>query len=91
MDLAPVKKAVMDVFVLPEINFVFQLLQTSKPLWVMLVFLAFAMFAILGMKNTNERMNRFKPSLPMSLVTAVLLVWSILSFGGVSTFLYINF
>lgn len=91
MDLAPVKKAVMDVFVLPEINFVFQLLQTFKPLWVMLVFLAFAMFAILGMKNTNERMNRFKPSLPMSLVTAVLLVWSILSFGGVSTFLYINF
>lgn len=91
MSLEPVKKAVMELFVLPEFAFVFQLLHTSKPLWLMLAFFAFAMFAILGMKNTNERMNTFKPTFRMSLTTGILLVWSILSFGGVSTFLYINF
>ena len=91
MNLAPIQKAAMDVFVLPEFDFVFQFFHTSRPLLLMLAFFAFALFAILGMKNTNERMNRFKPSAPLSLVTAVLLVWSILSFGGVSTFLYINF
>ena len=86
LNLAPIQKAAMDVFV-----FIFQLFHTSRPLLLMAAFFAFALFAILGMKNTNERMNRFKPSAPLSLVTAVLLVWSILSFGGISTFLYINF
>ena len=91
LNLAPIQKAAMDVFVLPEFDFIFQLFHTSRPLLLMAAFFAFALFAILGMKNTNERMNRFKPSAPLSLVTAVLLVWSILSFGGISTFLYINF
>lgn len=91
LNLAPIQKAAMDVFVLPEFDFIFQLFHTSRPLLLMAAFFAFALFAILGMKNTNERMNRFRPSAPLSLVTAVLLVWSILSFGGISTFLYINF
>ena len=91
LNLAPIQKAAMDVFVLPEFDFIFQLFHTSRPLLLMAAFFAFALFAILGMKNTNERMNRFKPSAPLSLVTAVLLVWSIMSFGGISTFLYINF
>lgn len=91
MDFAPIQKSMMELFVLPEFDFVFQLLDISKPLWVMGLFFAFGMFAILGMKNTNERLKSFKPSIRASVVTAALLAWSILSFGGVSTFLYINF
>ena len=43
------------------------------------------------MKNTNERMASFKPGFIKSAVTAVILVWCIMSFAGVSSFLYWNF
>lgn len=55
------------------------------------MYTAFALFAILYMKNTNERIKTFKPSIFNSFITVLLLIWSILSFAGVSTFLYFNF
>lgn len=51
----------------------------------------FALFASVFMKNTNERILTFKPSYPKVLVTSVLLFWCIMSFAGVSSFLYWNF
>lgn len=51
----------------------------------------FALFASVFMKNTNERMNGFKPSMVRSLTTTAILFWSIMSFAGVSSFLYWNF
>ena len=41
--------------------------------------------------NTQERMVSFKPTAFKSFITAVLLTWCIISFSGVSTFLYWNF
>ena len=41
--------------------------------------------------NTNERIKKFKPDLIKSFITAVMLVWSVMSFAGVSSFLYWNF
>ncbi len=52
---------------------------------------AFAFFASVFMKNTNQRISNFKPSMPKALLTPCVLVWSIMSFAGVSTFLYWNF
>lgn len=52
---------------------------------------AFAFFASVFMKNTNQRITGFKPSLPKALLTPCILVWCIMSFAGVSTFLYWNF
>ena len=42
-------------------------------------------------KTVSQRMNDMKPNVVNMLVTALLLVLCILSFSGVSTFLYFNF
>lgn len=52
---------------------------------------AFAFFASAFMKNTNERVLTFRPSYPKVLITSGLLFWCIMSFAGVSSFLYWNF
>lgn len=46
---------------------------------------------LLIFKNANEKMNSFKPTLFKSIVTVVLLAWCVLSFTGVTTFVYLNF
>lgn len=53
--------------------------------------MGFVWFAALYMKNTNERIAIFQPTVKKGLVTFFLLVLSILSFSGVQTFLYFNF
>lgn len=56
-----------------------------------LIFLAAGVvFSVIG-KNTQERMAAFRPTLANCLVTALLLAYCILSFAGVSSFLYWNF
>ncbi len=51
----------------------------------------FALCSSTLMKNTNERMACFKPGFIKAFATAVILVWCIMSFAGVSSFLYWNF
>lgn len=58
-----------------------------------LMFLILALglyFAMIG-KNAQERTARLKYGTVSAAVTVVLAVWCILSFSGVSTFLYFNF
>lgn len=55
------------------------------------IVILFSLFAVVCMKNTNERIDTFKPTILISCVSVILLVWSILSLSGVSTFLYFNF
>ena len=52
---------------------------------------AFTFAASVFMKNTNERTLAFKPTYPKALLTTGLLFWCIMSFAGVSSFLYWNF
>ena len=60
--------------------------------YVLLVaLLAFAVFASIRMKNTNERLACFKPDFRRMAVMGILFVWSVISLSGVSTFLYFNF
>ena len=51
----------------------------------------FGAFASVFMKNTHERLQRFRPGLVQCAVCVVLFVWSVLALSGVSTFLYYNF
>ena len=51
----------------------------------------FSLFASVFMKNTNERILAFRPSYPKVFVTSGILFWCIMSFAGVSSFLYWNF
>ena len=59
------------------------------PGFYMWLFLSVSFFNVLNLRNNREL--EFKPTAARSLLTALLLVWSIVSFSGVSTFLYANF
>ena len=55
-------------------------------MWFML---AMAFFIILNFKNVIE--IQYKPTTGRAVTATILLVWSILSLSGISTFLYFNF
>lgn len=78
-------------FQLTEFKPILELLKFNKPTILVLLFFAFAFIAILGMKNTNERLEKFKPTILTCILIPILLVWGIISFSGESTFLYFNF
>lgn len=52
-------------------------------------FLFCAFFAVLNFRNSKE--IEFKPTVTRSLATVLLMLWSIVSFTGISIFLYFNF
>lgn len=54
---------------------------------IMVIFAAVCLFT----KNNLEKSKSFKPKVRNLFTTLLLLVWSILSLSGVSTFLYFNF
>lgn len=49
------------------------------------------LLATLCLKNTNERLETFRPSVITMCTTLIVLLWSITSFAGVSTFIYFDF
>lgn len=55
------------------------------------VFLSATLLITLGARNSNERMSELRFTVGKSLVTAALLAWCVMSFAGVSTFVYANF
>ncbi|SCY33616.1 MBOAT, membrane-bound O-acyltransferase family [Butyrivibrio sp. INlla14] len=57
-------------------------------LWI---FLVGSVVMVFFCKNAQEKARERKIGLWTTLVTAFLLLWCIVSFGGVSTFLYMNF
>ncbi len=58
---------------------------------ILLAYIIIPLIATLGMKNVHEKMQSMKPRITTSFVTACLLTLCIISFAGVSTFLYFNF
>lgn len=58
---------------------------------VMFVILAAGLYFSMAGRNAKERVSRLKYGLVSAAVLVVLAVWCILSFSGVSTFLYFNF
>ena len=72
----------------------FQLLGHMIPNFSVMMPIALFLFAFIAsvcLKNTNQRLAVFKSTVPKVMLTSCLLVWSIMSFAGVSTFLYWNF
>lgn len=65
----------------------------ASPLKVIvpLALFVFAMVASVWMKNTNQRLSVFKPTYAKAIVTSGIVFWCIMSFAGVSSFLYWNF
>jgi alginate O-acetyltransferase complex protein AlgI len=89
---------ILNAFQTPEIKFLVTRLSRAPklpkiltPAHIAVYFAAFALIASLCAKNTNERIESFKPTPGRAVLAPFLLVWSICSFAGVSVFLYFNF
>ena len=61
------------------------------PEWILITLLVISFILILWKRNAFEEMKRFKPTVIRMLFACVILVWSIMSLSGVSTFLYFDF
>lgn len=83
------------VFRLDEFWYVIKVTPLMKTSFVwdlcMWLFLIVSAYIIFFRKNALEQIKSVKLSIWTTLVTALFLVWSILSFSGVGTFLYMNF
>ena len=55
------------------------------------VFIIGSMIACFTMKNTQEKLAEFKPTIRKMWVTIFLLFWSVISLSGISEFIYFNF
>lgn len=66
-------------------------LETVYPPLVLTALLLFSFIAVLGCKNSREKMQNFCPTVFNLGTTLLLLLWSVFSFTGISTFLYFNF
>ena len=92
-DFGPVSAELTAGFYLPECRLLDSLIPVTGvcPEFFLIVFTAAALFLLFGVRNAYEKMKAFEPELGRLLLTALLLVWCICSFSGVSTFLYFNF
>lgn len=90
--------SLLECFFLPQFKMLLMLLKTD--FWnvyqqainlSVLAFYAFALWASVNMKNTNERIEQFRPSVWNATMTVFLLVTALVATSGVSTFLYFNF
>ncbi|MCL1874966.1 MAG: MBOAT family protein [Synergistaceae bacterium] len=89
-----INDSIIESFRLPEfraINKLFNVEVLWGPMIYMLFFVLFSLWAVSFTKNTYERAAKFSPTIISSCVSTILIVWCVLSFSEVSTFLYFNF
>ena len=96
MDFGPVHENILNAFRLPELQLLIRNIPQLaflqfQPGLILTVCYGGAMALILGSRNAHEHMLAFRPTLGNALFTALLLVWCVMTFSGVSTFLYFNF
>ncbi|MGN1008738.1 MAG: MBOAT family O-acyltransferase, partial [Butyricicoccus sp.] len=83
-----------DCFLTTEFSSLEQFIPLDNTLFAAIVCVAFLLAALAGSifpQNMQQRLLRFRPSVPLCLGASVLLFWSVLSLSGVSTFLYFTF
>ena len=90
-DFGAINPEIISCFAIPELEEILSLLKLTVSPWTVIVCFGCAIIAFLSMKNTKERIDNFRPSFVQMIIVPVLLLWSVISFSGVSSFLYINF
>ena len=81
-------------FLTTEFSSLGQFIPLDSALFAAIVCVLFLLAALAGAvfpQNMQQRLLRFRPSVPLCLGSAALLFWSVLSLSGVSTFLYFTF
>lgn len=94
-NFGPIQNDIYDIFNLQEFTMVLNGISNSilknYPCILLVLFFVFTLFITLNSKNSYEKMKKFKPSYIKLITIIILLLWCILSFTGISTFLYFNF
>lgn len=96
LNFGPISANVINAFQLPEIALLikhvpFLVYLEYYPTLLPALFYCGAMVLILGPRNSYAHMLEFQPNFWNFLGISILLAWCVLSFSGVSTFLYFNF
>lgn len=94
-DSKPIATALSSCFQLDELWYVIKVTPLMRLPFVwdicMWIFVAVSVIMIFFSQNAYRRVKTCRMGVMSTLLTAALLIWSIISFGGVSTFLYMNF
>ncbi|MCR5398389.1 MAG: MBOAT family protein [Lachnospiraceae bacterium] len=90
-----ISNEIFSLFIMNEVNTVLGMLGPLGALsaahyqWYMIAYLILSFVICLCCKNLHE--EKFVPTKGKAVVSALLLIWAVISFSGVSTFLYFNF
>lgn len=89
----PIPFEIKEAFEIPGFTFLKNNISSLNffPFISLQLFFIIAFFIILNSKNVKEKMDEFKPTIKNTIITIFLLIWCIISFSGISTFLYFNF
>ncbi|PHU35539.1 membrane-bound O-acyltransferase family protein [Pseudobutyrivibrio ruminis] len=93
LNFTSIDKNIMTAFATPGLKFLLDgsALANLLPVIYAVIYYVIALVIIICCKNAHEKMVAFKPNVRSLLWTVVLFVTSVLSFSGISTFLYFNF
>ncbi len=86
---------IYNLFVMNEVNMVLGMLGPIGSMsnrycqWYMIMYLIIAFTVCLRAKNLHE--EKFEPTISKAVISALFMIWAVISFAGVSTFLYFNF
>jgi alginate O-acetyltransferase complex protein AlgI len=92
-NFGPISAEIANAFRLPELNLLFSYFRINKyfPYALFWLFFVGAFVVVLGSSNVSEKAKKFNPTVLNIVKVVILLVWSIISLTGISTFLYFNF
>lgn len=93
--LAPISADITGCFKLKIVTFIGTLISSDyliSATWIdVVVFLGIVMLIILSTRNTREMTETFKPTITKSIVASLIIVFCMLSFSEVGTFIYAGF
>ncbi len=94
-EVGKVSRTIAEAFNLDEFWYVIKVLHLDQSsnsyFYVMVLFLIVCLLLIWAVPNAVQIARKCRLNAGMILLAAVLFVWSVISFSGVSTFLYFNF
>ena len=92
-DFDAINTNISQAFNLPGLELLVNMLKINQyfPNILLVSFFIVTFIIVLACSNIIEKEKRFKPTFSNLIITVFLLVWSIISLSGISTFLYFNF
>lgn len=95
MEFGPILPDILSPFHSVCLRFFTDLLPASFSSFISIAILTgyyvLSLISVIFFRNSHQKMQSFSPNFRTAVITAILLIWCIFSFSGISTFLYFNF